>query len=273
MSSSVLNHKTPYEILHGQPPSYTYLKTFGSLCFISAPKHNREKFAPRGNPCVFFDYPYGKKAYKVYDLKSKKVFSSRDIHFYGTYFPFHHITESSPSSPLPSPIFLHYDHTPNSSNTPTPSCITSTTSPLSPPHSSASPSISSPTSSNPHPSSTDPSSSMLHLSSHDHFPPLRRSARPHRTLAHLQDYICSSAVSSSSTDPFAASHFSNFCSLVQFYDLPINSPVHSKSFLSLTEPTSCKQASLDPLWVKTMESEIQALHANNTWNEVELPHG
>jgi len=54
-------------------------------------------------------YPYGKKAYKVYDLTTQKVFSSRDIHFYENYFPFHHITASSSGSPLPSPIFLSYD--------------------------------------------------------------------------------------------------------------------------------------------------------------------
>ena len=172
----------------------------------------------------------------------------------------------------PSPIFLHYDHIPNSFNTTTPSfSITSTALPLSSPHSPllspqisfASPPISSPTSSSPRPSSPEPPHSMIPLYSHDRFSPLRRSARPHRTPVHLKDYICSSAVFSNSTDPFAASHISHFYSLVQFHDLPINSPVHSKVFLSLTKPTSYQQASLDPLWVKVMESEIHALHANN----------
>ena len=39
MYSSVLGFKTPYEILYGHSPSYSHLKSFGSLYFISTPKH------------------------------------------------------------------------------------------------------------------------------------------------------------------------------------------------------------------------------------------
>jgi len=62
---------------------------------------------------------------------------------------------------------------------------------------------------------------------------------------------------------------SHFCNLVQFHHLPSTSPVHSTALLSFHE-TSYSQASLDPLWVKAMESELQALHATNTWTEVDL---
>ena len=48
MPSSVLGFKTPYELLYGHSSSYSHLKSFGSLYFISTPKHNRDTFAPRG---------------------------------------------------------------------------------------------------------------------------------------------------------------------------------------------------------------------------------
>jgi len=51
MPSSVLGFKTPYDLLYGHSPSYSHLKSFGSLCFISTPKHNRDKFAPGGSLC------------------------------------------------------------------------------------------------------------------------------------------------------------------------------------------------------------------------------
>jgi len=71
-----------------------------------------------------------------------------------------------------------------------------------------------------------------------------------------------------------ASHLSHFCNHVQFLHLPSTSFARSIALLSLSaEPTSYHQASLDPLWVRAMESELQALHANNTWTEVDLPPG
>ena len=38
------------------------------------------------------------------------------------------------------------------------------------------------------------------------------------------------------------------------------------------EPTSYKEAAVHPYWVQVMNTEIEALRANNTWTEVDLPH-
>jgi len=219
-----------------------------------------------------------KRPTKFMISQQKKVSSTRDIQFYEAYFPFHHLSESSSNTPLPSPIFLHDDLLHSFSE---PSLSSSTLSSTVSTHPSSS-TFNSPSPSHTHPSSIPHSSPSLSvpspsspppLSSPHHFPPLRRTARPHRKPSHLQDYICSTAVSSISSDPFNAAHLSHFCSLVQLQHLPSTSLVHSTALLSFHEPTSYHQASLDPLWVAAVESELQALHTNNTWTEVDLPPG
>nr|KYP41831.1 hypothetical protein KK1_036796 [Cajanus cajan] len=43
--------------------------------------------------------------------------------------------------------------------------------------------------------------------------------------------------------------------------------------LSSTEPKTVKVALTDPNWLAAMQAEIKALHANNTWQLVDLPSG
>ena len=86
--STILNGKTPYEMLYGQQPAYEHLRIFGSLCYAHNQRRNGDKFASRSKKCVFIGYPYGKKWWKLFDLETKDIFVSRDVEFVETKYPF-----------------------------------------------------------------------------------------------------------------------------------------------------------------------------------------
>jgi len=88
MPSSVLDGKTPYEILFKAKPSYDHIRTFGCLCYVYANQKPEDKFGDRSQKCVFIGYPFGKKGWRVYDLENGHIFTSRDVVFCEEHFSF-----------------------------------------------------------------------------------------------------------------------------------------------------------------------------------------
>lgn len=96
-----------FEILYGTTPSYKHLRIFGCLAFAHNLDHKGDKFSSRSHRCVFLDYPYGKKGWRLYDLERKVVFTSRDVVFREKIFPF----QTSTTYPLISSLVLpHVDN-------------------------------------------------------------------------------------------------------------------------------------------------------------------
>ena len=48
----------------------------------------RDKFTTRSQACIFIGYSFGIKAFKVLNLESNKIASSRDVVFHEAVFPF-----------------------------------------------------------------------------------------------------------------------------------------------------------------------------------------
>ncbi|XP_026431504.1 uncharacterized protein LOC113328696 [Papaver somniferum] len=69
-------------------PPYNQLKVFGCLCYVHDQSSKEDKFASRGRRCVFLGYPFGKKAWKIYDLDARKFLVSRDVKFCEYQFPY-----------------------------------------------------------------------------------------------------------------------------------------------------------------------------------------
>lgn len=88
LPSQILHWKSPYEVLHGHPPDYTFLKTFGCLCFAANTSPHKSKLDTRTFTCCFIGYSSSQKAYRVYDLNTHKLFVTRDVKFYENIFPF-----------------------------------------------------------------------------------------------------------------------------------------------------------------------------------------
>ena len=106
--TKILQGKTPYEILHGTPPTFNQLRAFGCLCYASTATNHPQKFEPRAKRCFFVGYPVGQKAYRLYDIDTKSFLISRDVVFHETIFPFKTNLSlslySTSQIPLPLPI-------------------------------------------------------------------------------------------------------------------------------------------------------------------------
>lgn len=96
LPTTSVNWRTSFELHFGYPPSYTSLRYFGCLCYAINIIPHKDKFDHRAIKCVFLGFNVGQKAYKLYDIQSKKIIVSREVTFYENIFPYYSIHESTP---------------------------------------------------------------------------------------------------------------------------------------------------------------------------------
>jgi len=99
LPSPLLKNKSPFELLYNQSPSLSHLKTFSCLCYatVVSPK---QKFDLHALQCIFIGYLCNRKGYKLFDIDADTFFTSRDIIFHESVFPFCQQSRTQPSPSL-----------------------------------------------------------------------------------------------------------------------------------------------------------------------------
>jgi len=209
------------------------MRVFGCVAFATIVNPS-SKFSPRATKCIFFCYPMGQKAYKLYDIATQKIFTNWDVVFLED--TFYHppqdnpTTHNPPALPIPLPIVSDsYSHLPSSSLI---------TDPFDPPISSS-----------PAPTLVIPDQ------------PLRRSQRPREANVRLKDYVCSQVILpphqlfSASFAPTPGTKYP----LYHFISYNRYSPSHLCYIANVSrdeEPPSYELAMTDPKWQEAMNSEL-----------------
>jgi len=102
LPSHVLNFDSPYYRLHHKSPSYHDLHSFGCICFVHLPFHERHKLSTQSAKCVFLGYSISHKGFVCYDLSCGKFCISRNVVFFeNQYFFPTHLASSSVAPILP----------------------------------------------------------------------------------------------------------------------------------------------------------------------------
>ncbi|XP_076925214.1 uncharacterized protein LOC143587953 [Bidens hawaiensis] len=249
-------------------------------------KQHREPFPLSDHKSVQIGYSFNKKGYKLWNLELKQVFFSRDVKFYETIYPFKD-SNVLKETVLKTEIINHlnffdmYDDTkpniPHSVNTPndeegvnTHTSVTDQQPRVTPEYLGSS--------SFEGPSVLGGSSSEVGLNADngEHITLsegnrgqtnveaetiVRRSTRSSTLPKRLQDYMIEGKVK------YGLEKVVNYSNLS-----------HEKfSFVSSLnksiEPKWYRDAVLGKHWVDAMNSEMEALHRNNTWDLVDLPSG
>ncbi|CAJ2652486.1 unnamed protein product [Trifolium pratense] len=234
--SSITSGLSPFEKLYGSTPDYSSLKVFGSTCFVLRPQVERNKLSPRSTICVFLGYGEGQKGYRCYDSSSKKLYVSRHVVFL-EHIPFFSLSSDSntPSMSELTNIDPFGIDDDISSNCNFENCRDGT---------SSTPDTYVPSA----PTTTQQPPVTVVPTAPPPSPPLPPPPPCYpirdRKSTQLPDFVYSAS-------------FASFLTSVH----------------SLFEPSSYKEAILDPLWKKAMDEELAALHKTDTWDIVPLPPG
>ncbi|KAI5336252.1 hypothetical protein L3X38_015519 [Prunus dulcis] len=79
--TKALDNITPFEAFSGRKPGVKHLRVFGSICFCHVPSQLRSNLEDAAEKCIFVCYGKCEKGYRVYNLQTNKVTTSRSVIF------------------------------------------------------------------------------------------------------------------------------------------------------------------------------------------------
>ncbi|KAJ0493280.1 putative RNA-directed DNA polymerase [Helianthus annuus] len=280
--SSVLNGRSPYELLFGFEPSLSHLKIFGCLCFFTV-LNNPDKLDQRAEKCIFMGYSNLKKGYKVWSLDQKKFIFSRDVSFHENVLPYK--TKVFSKSDLDntealnnSNFFDLYDSSSDinpdddekvETDSATVTQQHSSSNESTPPVDTQQPSSADGMAGNQqvYESETNPVRAESSSSNEESNLPegthttTRKSTRSVSVPKKFGDYVVEGKVKF------------GYERVVNYANLPSDNICFASNVNKILEPSSYQEAIKDSNWVNAMNEELSALHSNNTWSVVDLPKG
>lgn len=262
----LLNNKTPYEILHGEPPSISHLRVLGCLAYAHNKNTKGDKFASRSRRCILLGYPSGTKGWKLFDLEQDAVFISRDVEFQEDVFPY----SDKNSTVEDIPIAISMPHASHEENT------ESESNDILPTEDDPIENIETEHHDDETEDSTDAAAASAIEPEH-----MGRGQRTRMPSSRLRDYVVNTVTTipvstpslpSSAPQPFSGSLFplSDYLSYDRF------SPSYCSYLIALKtniEPRSFREAMKYDVWRASMKTVIDALERNQTWDIEALPPG
>ncbi|KAI3753423.1 hypothetical protein L2E82_25475 [Cichorium intybus] len=279
--TSVLNGKSPFEMVYKVEPNFEFLRVFGCLCFATK-LNNSDKFSSRSEKCVLIGFSNEKKGYKLLSLDDKSVFFSRDVRFYESVFPLK-LTTSKGDSDLSNSEINHsnffdclYQTVPSCSSPENPDDVHtqgSTENVVSPSVQDGERALAT--------ESEDRNEQYVEVSNNsegtstlENFEParfddalgthalgFRRSSRNSRIPSKYDDFLVEGKYRFGIEKSVGYAHLDSTSAC---FAATLN-----KSF----EPNCFDEAVKDPNWVRAMNDEMEALNRNGTWVVTDLPKG
>jgi hypothetical protein len=88
LPSKIINDSSLLERLFHRTPDYTFLCTFGCVCWPHLHPYNSRKVEFGSKQCIFLGYSDMHKGYKCLEVSTSRVYISRDVIFDEEVFPF-----------------------------------------------------------------------------------------------------------------------------------------------------------------------------------------
>ena len=268
MPTPLLKFKSPYQLLFNQDPDYSFLRTFGCMCYPYLRHYAATKLDSRSECCTFIGYSVFHHGYRCISITSVRLYISRDVIFSETVYPFAEKSiDNSYSIDFPQSERSILGSSPNevSLQLPTTETLrsnrTSTNIPIAPLSDTESSLVSPPIGHSDPPSSPRQCSTLNSPSGHiPSSNPLSPSNINHQTSpSHIRTKSLSTIIQS--LDNPQSSH------LVR-YPLPLCYSITSDL---ISEPMNYHSASKYSHWVQAMREEYSALIRNRTWSLVPHP--
>lgn len=242
LPSSSLNHVSPFTQLFGHTPDYSGLRTFGCVCYVHLPPHERTKLTAQSIRCAFLGYALHQKGFLCYDSNLRRIRVSRNVIFLENQYFFSTHSDHSPSFSV-VPLFTH----------------------------SSADSLSTSVSSN----SETPSKPLLVYQrrpktvQNQNTTSETTDTDPNQATHHVQAAAPPQA-DSLAADPATRRHSTRVSHPPDRYGF--SNPVSLSTTVStISMPKSYKQAMQHECWREAIETELLALEENQTWDVVARP--